>query len=30
MRLPMRPKSLKFHQIMKALPTMLRSGTNPQ
>jgi hypothetical protein len=27
---PMRLRSLKFHQIMKAFPTMLRSGTNPQ
>ena len=27
---PMRFRSLKFHQIMKALPTMFWSGTNPQ
>lgn len=27
---PIRFKSLKFHQIMNALPTILRSGTNPQ
>jgi len=30
MTVPMRPKSSKFIQMKKALPTMFLSGTKPQ